>query len=161
MRRLLLSGMAVAGLTVPLATVVMAPAAHANAGIQCNKIKGSAAGSVTVSNCAPEPKTAKKTHKMLVAASALTLGTGGTLTWNGGSTVTISAPTLTTYGGAGNPPIPAGVCPKSGSLSYWVASATVTAGDGVVAITGDTFSANICADKKGKFYLSPSSKIQI
>ena len=159
MRRLLLSGVAVVGLSVPLVTMI-APAAHANSGILCNKIKGTAASTTTVSNCAPLTKAAKPTHKML-SGSSIALATGGTLTWNGGAAVTIGAPSVTIYGGAGNPPIPAGQCPKSGSQNEFVASATVTSGDGVVAITGDTFSASICTDKHGKFYLSPGTKISI
>ena len=160
MRRLLISGVVVAGLTAPT-VLLMAPAAHAGAnGIVCNKIKGTAASTTTVSNCAPVNKANKKAFKTLVASS-ISLATGGTMTWNGGATLTIGAPSFTAFGGNGNPPIPAGACPKNGSQNEYIASATVTSGDGVVSVTGDTFSANICVDKKGKFYLSPGTKIQI
>jgi len=161
LRRLLISGVFIAGLTAPT-VVLLAPAAHANAGITCNKIKGSASSSVSVSSCKPETKATKPSFKTLTASSAVTLATGGTLQWNGGATVTLGQPTFTVYGGNGNPPIPQGACPKKGSQNEYVATAPVVAGDGTVAMTGDTFGpAYICTDKKGHFYLSPGTKIPI
>ncbi len=90
MRRMLLT---LAALTIPITGVAVVgmsgEAGAAAAKITCTTISGNIAGDITVSGC-----TGGVTGGSSEPLPALTLASGGTITWTSGSTTTIGAPTL-------------------------------------------------------------------
>jgi hypothetical protein len=146
---MVLAVVAIFGFAVPVsvAVVAMAPSASASSSLTCGKLKGTAAGSVTLSKCSVS-KANKKLYKSLTAPSALSLATGGTLTWSSsGKTVSFGTPV------DGTPPNACGS--KASEIS---ATGTISAGDGVVTFTGDTFSIFVCEKTKGgKLSLAPGT----
>ena len=158
MRRKLLAAVAVVGFAVPVSVgvIAMAPAAQASSNASCAKVKGAGAGEIEFLKCSPVPKADKKEFKTLSNPSAVALATGGTLTWNGGATVTFGPPTPITP--------PSNPCKSSskGQDAVEDDSGTITAGDGVVALTGDTFHIELCVSaKNGKFYLAPGTSVSL
>jgi hypothetical protein len=161
MRRTLLVAAVTVGfaLPAPAAVIGFAPAANAASSATCSKLKGSAGGSVTVEHCSPVPAgKAGKAFKKLTAPNAGLLEAGGSLTWNGGATVTFGSPTLTTP--------PTNTCKSKTKKGVTTqdsaedATGTVTTGDGAVALTGSTYTIDICiANKGGKLYLQPGTNI--
>ena len=135
MRRVLAAAATAVALSIPASVAVIgtSPSAFAASTTTCAKASGSVAAGVTVSKCVV-PKADKKTYKTLHGAS---ITAGGTLTWNGGQTMTVGPATVTS-GGTG--------C-KATQLQV-TATATVTAisagADPAVAKVGDTFSLNVC-----------------
>ena len=162
LRRLLISGVLVIGLSAPT-VFLLAPTANANGNGTCVKLSGKVTTNVVISNCPQLTKATKKAYKKLTSqTSLLTFATaGGTFMWSGGATIDISAPTVT------SPPTDA--CPgKAGSTSEFVANnATVTAVSDAAsgndpAKVGDAFSATICeTNKNGKLKLLPGTKVTI
>ena len=156
MRRLIMVTAAIATMAVPtvLAVTTVVPSASAS-GFTCAKMKGTAAGSVEVLKCSVA-KADKHTYKSLNAASALTLASGGALTWSSsGATVTIGTPTTSTP--ANN------ICPGGNAKQTIInATGTITQGDGKYALTGDTFNITVCEKNKGgKLTLAPGTVAQL
>jgi len=150
MRRKVLAVVALFGFAIPtsIAVVAMAPAAQAASSVTCKKVTGTISGNITIKTCSVA-KADKKTYKSLTG-SAVQLATGGTLTWSSsGASITISAPTLSTP--------PPGTCKPKDTAE--TATGTVTAGDGVVAQTGDTFSATVCYTSSGKLSLAKGTVV--
>ena len=88
MRRALLL---TAALIIPMAgaTVAMAPSAFAGAKIVCTTINGSATGTIIVSGCS-----GGNTGGKSMPISSAELALGGSITWQSGSTTTISKPSI-------------------------------------------------------------------
>lgn len=140
MRRLILVVTACATVAVPtsIAVVSMAPQAGATVSLTCAKLKGTTNGPVSASKCTVS-KAQRKLYKTLTAPSAISLATGGTLTWaSSGETVTIGPSTLSSGSG--------GCKPKD---TEEIATGTVTGGTSKVTNAGDTFYADVCIDSKG------------
>ncbi len=153
MRRVIMGVAALATLAVPvgIATVALAPSAGATVSLTCAKLKGTESGSVAASKCSVVPKADKKAYKTLSGTSAQ-LATGGTLTWNGGATVIVSAPTLSS---------PSGGC-KAGKQTEELATGTVLGGTSVLTHAGDTFRAEVClTTKNGKVALVKGTTIEL
>ncbi len=89
MRRILLTAVA---MLIPIAGLTLGFAGTAGAAgkISCTTISGTATGTITLGGCSG-PNTGGGAHPV----SALTLATGGTVTWLSGGSTTIGAPTLT------------------------------------------------------------------
>jgi hypothetical protein len=141
MRRLILVVAAVATVALPtsIAVVAAAPQAGATVTLTCAKLKGTTNGPVTASKCAVS-KADKKLYKKLTAPSAISLATGGTLTWSSsGQTVTIGSPALSS--GSGH-------CPSKDTEE--IATGTVTGGTSAVTHAGDSFRVDVCISSKGK-----------
>jgi hypothetical protein len=140
MRRLILVVTAVATVAVPtsIAAVQLAPQAGAASGLTCAKLKGTVNGSITASKCSVS-KAQRKLYKSLTAPQAISLATGGTLTWSSsGETVTIGSPNLSSTGGAGCKP----------KNTEEIATGTVTGGTSKVTQAGDPFRADVCINNK-------------
>jgi len=146
MRRVLFVLATITTFAVPVTIAAFsgATAASAASSLTCSKMKGTAAGTVSISKCSVV-KADKKTFKDL-NGSSVQLATGGTLTWaSSGETVTISAPVLTTP--------PTGTCPAK-DVGAFIATGTVTGGTSTITQAGDTFSATVCEAKNGKVSLA-------
>jgi hypothetical protein len=152
MRRLIFVGATVAALAVPtsLAVVTLAPQAGATVSLTCAKLKGTTNGPVTATKCSVS-KADKKLFKNLTAPSAISLATGGTLTWSSsGETVTIGTPSLVSGSGG---------CPKKDTEE--IATGVVTGGSSTVTNAGDTFRADVCIAGNGKIKNAKGSVIDL
>ena len=141
MRRLILVGAVVATMAIPtsIAVTTLAPQAGAAVSLTCAKLKGTTNGPVTASKCSVS-KADRKLFKKLTAPSAISLATGGTLTWSSsGETVTIGSPNLVSGSGG---------CPPKDTEE--IATGTVTGGTSTVTNAGDTFRADVCIAGNGK-----------
>jgi len=141
MRRLILVVAAVASVALPtsIAVVTAAPQAGAAVSLTCAKLKGTTNGPVSAFKCSVS-KADKKLYKKLTAPSAISLATGGTLTWSSsGQTVTIGSPTLS--GASGH-------CPSKDTEE--IATGTVTGGSSTITHAGDSFRVDVCISSKGK-----------
>ncbi len=151
-RRLIMVVAAVATVAVPssIALVTQAPPAFASVSLTCAKLKGTTSGPVVVKKCSVS-KANKKLYKTLTAPSAISLATGGTLTWSSsGQTVTVGSPALSS---------PTGNCkPKD---TEELATGTVTGGTSTVTHAGDSFRAEVCITSKGKISLAKGTVVSL
>ena len=152
MRRLILVGAAVATMAVPtsIAATTLAPQAGAAVSLTCAKLKGTTTGPVSASKCSVS-KADKKLFKTLTAPSAISLATGGTLTWtSSGETVNIGSPNLVSGSGG---------CPTKDTEE--IATGTVTGGTSTVTNAGDTFRADVCIAGNGNVKNAKGSVIDL
>jgi len=144
MRRIILALAAASALSIPTAVAVAGSSAPAWAasGITCSSAKGTASSTLTIGKCSPETKAQKKTDKS-ASAPAVSLATGGTLTWSSSGLTTIFSVTVTSPGQGG--------CkPKNTEED---ANGTVTGGTSDLTHVGDTVSGRACVSSKGKISL--------
>jgi hypothetical protein len=142
----------VAAVAVPtsIAVVTLAPQAGATVSLTCNKLKGTTSGPVSATKCSVS-KADKKLFKTLTAPSAISLATGGTLTWSSsGETVTIGSPALSSGSGG---------CPKKDTEE--IATGLVTGGTSTVTNAGDTFRADVCIAGNGKIKLAKGTVVDL
>jgi hypothetical protein len=152
MRRLILVVVAVATVAVPtsIAVAALAPQAGAAVSLTCAKLTGTTNGPVSASKCSVSKKD-RKLFKTLTAPSAISLATGGTLTWSSsGETVTIGSPTLNSGSGG---------CPPKDTEE--IATGTVIGGTSTVTNAGDTFRADVCIAGNGKIKNAKGSVIDL
>jgi hypothetical protein len=140
MRRLLITVTAVATLALPATVTAFAMSSPASAasGVTCKKLTGTISGNITISKCTPKSKTNKS-----ASAPALSLASGGTLTWSK------SAQTTTVNLSTSNPG--QGAC-KKGSSEYDV-TGTVTGGTSTYTQSGDAVSGKACLASSGSLSL--------
>jgi hypothetical protein len=153
MRRILMAAAALGALAFPASVALIGTSspAFATSSLSCAKLKGTDTSTVTILKCSPLTKAEKKAYKEATGSST-ELATGGTLTWSGGATTIISAPSTTTA--------TPGAC-KTGDEEV-TASGTVTGGTAVVTHTGDDYSAHICLDlKNGKVSLVKGTTFEL
>jgi len=130
------TGVAVAGLPG------VASAGTPKVTVVCTSVVGTASGSLTVSGC-----TGGNTGGGAFVPSALSLATGGTITWNSGATTTTGTPVLTV--------VSAKKCPgyvknaTSGNPTAEKFSLTVTGGSGSNMPVNGTSSGEICLSSAG------------
>jgi hypothetical protein len=153
MRRLLKVAALAAAITIPasVATFSAAGPAFAASGVTCTSLKGSDSGNVTIGKCTPSGGKGYKT----ASGAAVSLATGGTITWKSSKATTTIGDTSTSSPGQGG-------C-KKGSTEYDFSgqvTAASTSGVGIPAV-GDAVSARACVTSKGGLSLVKGTKMDL
>ncbi len=153
MRRLLTVVAIAATITIPasVATMSMAGPAFASSGVTCTSLKGSDSGTVTIGKCSPSGGKGYKT----ASGAAVSLATGGTITWKSSKATTTIGDTSTSSPGQGG-------C-KKGSTEYDFSGQVTgasTSGVGIPAV-GDAVSARACVSSKGALTLVKGTSMDL
>ena len=155
MRRILLT---VVAMLIPAAGLTLGVASTAGAAtgkITCTTFTGNASSTLVISGC-----TGGNTGGSSQPLSALSLATGGTVTWVSGSTTTSGVPTLTTVAPTHCPGYvkpPKGTTPPEPSADSFTASVTADTGDGIF-IPG-TETGEVCVGTDGSITALKALKI--
>lgn len=145
MRRLLTVFAIAAAVSVPasVATVGLSAPAFAASGITCTSLKGSDSSTITIGKCSPSGGKGYKT----ASGTAISLATGGSITWKSSGATTTIGDTSTSSPGQGG-------CKKKSTEYDFSGKVTAasTSGTGIPAV-GDAVSARACVASNGKLSL--------
>jgi hypothetical protein len=154
MRRIFAVAAITAAISVPVSMASLGVAsgqAFAASSVTCSSLKGKDSGTVTIAKCTPSGGKGYKT----ASGTAVTLATGGNITWKSSKATTTIGDTSTSSPGQGG-------C-KKGSTEYdftGEVTAASASGTGIPAV-GDTVSARACVTSKGALSLVKGSVMDL
>ena len=155
MRRILLTVVAMLIPAAGLTLGISGTAGAATGKIECTTFTGNASSTLVISGC-----TGGNTGGSSQPLSALSLATGGTVTWVSGSTTTSGVPTLTGVAATHCPGYvkpPKGTTPPEPTADSFTASVTADTGDGIF-IPG-TETGEVCIGTDGSITALKALKI--